>query len=71
MIILFSDSDLISFGQYIVSEERLEKVREKLGTADSYAVNNRLLEITGEDVQDWISITQELKNDSEMREQFN
>lgn len=71
MIILFSDSDLISFGQYIVSEERLGKITEKLGTADSYAVNNRLLEITGEDVQDWISITQKLENDSEMREQFN
>ena len=71
MIILFSDSDLISFGQYIVSEERLGKITEKLGTADSYAVNNRLLEITGEDVQDWISITQKLENDSEMHEQFN
>lgn len=71
MIILFSDSDLISFGQYIVSEERLGKITEKLGTADSYAVNNRLLEITGEDVQDWMSITQKLENDSEMREQFN
>lgn len=71
MIILFSDSDLISFGQYIVSEERLGKITEKLGTADSYAVNNRLLEITGEDVQAWISITQKLENDSEMREQFN
>lgn len=71
MIILFSDSDLISFGQYIVSEERLGKITEKLGTADSYAVNNRLLEITGEDVQDWISITQKLENDSEMLEQFN
>lgn len=71
MIILFSDSDLISFGQYIVSEERLGKITEKLGTANSYAVNNRLLEITGEDVQDWISITQKLENDSEMREQFN
>ena len=71
MIILFSDSDLISFGQYIVSEERLGKITEKLGTADSYAVNNRLLEITGEEVQDWISITQKLENDSEMREQFN
>ena len=71
MIILFSDSDLISFGQYIVSEERLGKITEKLGTADYYAVNNRLLEITGEDVQDWISITQKLENDSEMREQFN
>ena len=70
-MILFSDSDLISFGQYIVSEERLGKITEKLGTADSYAVNNRLLEITGEDVQDWISITQKLENDSEMREQFN
>ena len=70
-MILFSESDLISFGKYIVSEERLGKITEKLGTADSYAVNNRLLEITGEDVQDWISITQKLENDSEMREQFN
>ena len=57
MTIIFSEQDLISFGQYIVSDLRKDIYRDRFDI-DGEELENRLIKISLEDIGDWMAVMQ-------------
>lgn len=63
MTIIFSEQDLISFGQYIVSDLRKDIYRDRFDI-DGEELENRLAKVSSEDIGDWMTIMESSADDT-------
>jgi len=54
MVTYFNRKDLVNFGQYLLSEEREEKIKERYNPEDNISLDERLREVYHSDVENFL-----------------
>lgn len=49
----FEESDLVSFGRYLLSEERTKRITDNETPGDNVPINERLQEVYHADLENW------------------
>lgn len=57
MVIFFEEQDLLSFGEFIISDKRREIIEEVLERGDKvFSVDARLRKVTDQDLSTWVAL---------------
>lgn len=71
MIIFFTEQDMVSFGEYMVSKERKqlyeEHMIETIGSLDLDALDEKLKHVHDSDLGNWNYIVNKIKKENESK----